>query len=60
MSDADADAVLKQINDFTRATDHNYMIEVFNTNIDSVSGLSTNQKRNYRKENRRLILEEVI
>lgn len=60
MSDTDVDAVLEQINDFTRATDHNYMIEVFNTNIDSVPGLSTNQKRNYRKENRRLILEKVI
>ena len=59
MPDYVADEVIDQCEEFLSVGEDNYMIEVFNDNIESVPGLDEEKKEAYRERNREVILGDV-
>lgn len=60
MADYVADAVIEQCEEFIADPSNNYMIEVFNDNIDAFEGLTDEQRETYKEKNRELITTEVV
>lgn len=60
MSDGVADRIIDQCNAFIANPEENLLIEYFNEKIDTFQGLTREERDNYKKENREMILEYVI
>jgi uncharacterized protein (DUF885 family) len=60
MSDYAADAVIKACRTFTEHPKENYLIDTFQTRIDSMKNLSEEKKKLYKDQNRSLVEHAVI
>lgn len=60
MSHATAADIIEQCQDFISKTDTNFLIEVFNDRLDTIGGLSTEEKDTYRQQNKEIVLHSVI
>lgn len=60
MSDETADAIIKQCEDFIKNPEENYMIDVFNDRIDNYEGLTEEEKKEMKAENKKAVLNHVI
>lgn len=60
MSDAVADDVIEQCEEFIKEPENNYMVEVFNDKIDSFEGLSEEEKETYQERHDEIITTEVV
>lgn len=60
MPDFAIDGTIEQCEQFIEDPENNYMIEVFNDKIDAFSGLSEEEKEEYKERNKTLITTEVV
>ncbi len=60
MSDKVADNIISQCNSFISQKDDNYLIEIFNHNIDNFPNLTEKERAHYKKSNKEAILEHII
>lgn len=60
MSNTVADDIISQCNDFIANIDDNFLIETFNTRIDSMDSLSDSAKSNYKLQNKSILYSDVI
>lgn len=60
MPDYAADAIIDQCRQFIETPEENYMIEVFETEIATVEGLSEAEKQNYLAKNKELVTTELV
>lgn len=60
MSNEVADDIILQCNDFIADVDNNFLIETFNTRIDSLNYLSDTAKSNYKLQNKSIIYSDII
>ena len=60
MADFSAENIIKQCEDFIATPDDNYLIELFDSKIDSFSGLTDEQKAAYKESNKQLVLNDVV
>lgn len=60
MSDFAADKIISQCTDFSSAGDENYLIYTFNEKTNSLKELTKNERIDYQKQNRAVILEKVL
>lgn len=60
MADFAADDIIRQMEDFIASPEDNYMIAVFNDNIDHFSGLSDDTRRYYKEKNYEIVTESII
>lgn len=60
MSDPVADQIIKQCTLFMNAKENNALIEVFNDRMDDFDWLNKETKKEYKKENKKLVLNEII
>ncbi len=60
MPDYAADAIIDQCRQFIATPEENYMLDVFETEINSVAGLSDAEKQNYIDKNKELITTELV
>lgn len=60
MPDYAADAIIDQCRQFIETPEDNYMIDVFETEINAVEGLTEDQKQTYIAKNKELITTELV
>ena len=60
MPDYAADAIIDQCRQFIETPEENYMIDVFETEINAVEGLTEEQKNTYIAKNKELITTELV
>lgn len=60
MSDYIADEIIEQCNAFTKKKDNNLLISVFNEKISTFSGLTKEEIKTYKTQNKKAVLENVI
>ena len=60
MPDYAAEAIVDQCRQFIETPEENYMIDVFETEISGVAGLSEEQKNDYIERNKELITTELV
>lgn len=60
MSDAIADSIIEQCNSFIASPEQNFLIEYFDEKIDNYPGLSEEEKKLYKEDNKKKILDYVI
>lgn len=60
MSNAVSDDIISQCNDFISNPENNFLIETFNTRIDSLDYLSDAAKSNYKLQNKSILYSDVI
>ena len=60
MPDYAADAIIDQCRQFIETPEENYMIDVFETEIEAVEGLTQEQKQTYIAKNRELVTTELV
>lgn len=60
MSDTTAQAIITQCEEFVKNPDKNYLISGFQKRIESVPGLSAEEKKGFASQNRLAVLESVI
>lgn len=60
MSDDSCDTVITQCEDFLADAENHYLIETFNTKIDSFEDLTDAEKEAYKTQNQKLIQENII
>lgn len=60
MPDYAAEAIIDQCRQFIETPEENYMIDVFNTEIQTVEGLTEEQKQAYMDKNKELITTEIV
>lgn len=60
MPDYAADAIIDQCRQFIETPEDNYMIDVFETEINAVEGLTEDQKQTYIAKNKKLITTELV
>lgn len=60
MSDAVADEIIDQCEEFIADPEHNYMIDVFNDKIDAFEGITEEEREEYRRQNTEAITTDVM
>lgn len=60
MTDFAAETVIAQCSDFAASADNNYLIYTFEEKIDSLTGLSQNEKAAYKEQNRAILISQVL
>lgn len=60
MSDAVADEIIDQCEEFIADPEHNYMIDVFNDKIDAFEGITEEEREEYRRRNTEAITTDVM
>lgn len=60
MSDATADAIVKQCQEFIANSEDNYLISIFDTKVAEIDGISTGEMAEYKEKNKKAVLESVI
>ena len=60
MTDTNADAIIKQCEDFIADPENNLLITSFDKDIDNYPGLSQNERDKYKEENKKIVLESII
>lgn len=60
MSDAVADEVIDQCNEFTADKENNFMIEVFDERIDGLDFLTEEEKADFKEQDKDAVLNSVI
>ena len=60
MSDTTAQAIITQCEEFVKNPERNYLIAGFQKRVDSVPGLSAEEKKGFASQNRQAVLESVI
>ncbi len=60
MSDTTAQAIIDQCSDFVKTPEKNYLLSVFNKNIESVAGLTADEKKAYIQKNKDAVLNSLI
>ena len=60
MSDSAVDAIVSQCNGFIKDPENNFLINTFNSRLDSLGDLTEEDKVNYKASNKKAVLEEVI
>ncbi len=60
MSDVTADAIIKQCQEFITDPQDNYLISIFDAKVAQVDGISTDEMTEYKAQNKKAVLEEVI
>lgn len=60
MPDYAAEAIIDQCRQFIETPEENYMIDVFETEINAVEGLSEEEKQTYIAKNKELITTELV
>jgi uncharacterized protein (DUF885 family) len=60
MSNSVSDDIISQCNDFISTPENNFLIETFNTRIDSLDYLSEASKANYKLQNKSILYSDVI
>jgi uncharacterized protein (DUF885 family) len=60
MPDYAAEAIIDQCRQFIETPEDNYMIDVFETEINAVEGLTEDQKQTYIAKNKELITTELV
>lgn len=60
MSDAAADQVIAQCSSFIETPEQNFMLEIFDEQMETADFLSQEQKESYKKANRQAVLDHVI
>ncbi len=60
MSDYAADAIIDQCKEFIASPEDNYMIEIFNDEMEAFEGLTEKERNDYIERNRTLITTEVV
>ena len=60
MSDAVADEIIDQCEEFIADPEHNYMIDVFNDKIEAVEGITEEEREEYRRRNTEAITTDVM
>lgn len=60
MADFAAETVIAQCSDFAASADSNYLIYTFDEKIDSLTGLSQNEKAAYKEQNRAILISQVL
>ena len=60
MPDYAAEAIIDQCRQFIETPEDNYMIDVFETEINAVEGLTEDQKQSYIAKNKELITTELV
>ncbi len=60
MPDYAADAIIDQCRQFIETPEENYMIDVFETEIEAVEGLTEEQKQTYIAKNKELVTTELV
>ena len=60
MSDAVADEIIDQCEEFIADPEHNYMIDVFNDKIEAFEGITEEEREEYRRRNTEAITTDVM
>lgn len=60
MSEEVAAQIIDQCNDFIKEPEHNYLLDTFNTRIDSLNTISDSAKANYKLQNKSILYSDVI
>lgn len=60
MMDEIADMIIEQCNSFTADTDNNYLIEIFNEKVDSMSEFTKEERETLKTENEAAVKDHVI
>ncbi|MFA9378553.1 MAG: DUF885 domain-containing protein [Lachnotalea sp.] len=60
MSNEVVEDIISQCNDFTANIDNNFLIDTFNTRIDSLDFLSDSAKSNYKLQNKSIVYSDII
>lgn len=60
MSDAVADEIIDQCEEFIADPEHNYMIDVFNDKIETFEGITEEEREEYRRRNTEAITTDVM
>ena len=60
LSEYNVDSVIEQIESFLENRENNLLISVFDYKIDNYPGLSEDQREQYKKRNRVLVIENVL
>ena len=60
LSDSLLDEAKEWISDFTNKKDNNALICVFDESVDAFDGLTDAEKENYKKENKEIVLNDVL
>lgn len=60
MSDDTAEAIISQCEEFIQQKDNNYLITVFNDNLEEFEGLTQEEMEQYQEKNQQLVTETVL
>lgn len=60
MSDHNADRIISQCRDFIKTPEKNLLITIFNDRIDQMKWLSDAEKKQFKKQNKKAVLQDVI
>ena len=60
MSHTTAEDIIAQCQNFISKTEDNLLIQIFNDRIETIAGLSENEKKEYKEKNKDIVLNSVI
>lgn len=60
MSDTTAQAIIEQCSDFVKEPESNYLITVFEKKLDSIKGLSSEERKEYIRQNKDAVLKKMV